>query len=280
LTTVAVTGASGLVGGHLCRFFAARGFSVRALDRRVCELPDRIERASVAGADVLVHAAYPTREPDPQHARRINEQGTARLLALAREEGVARFVYVSSVQARADAPTVYGRTKHAAESMLDPERDLALRPGLVLAREGGGLFGRMRDMVARLPAIPVFGGGRQVLQTAHVDDLSLALLDALERRRTGVLTVAEREGPTYRELLVEIARRLGRKPVLVPVPFGPALLALRAVEALGLRLPVSSENLLGLRALRRVDVDVEARPFRASLDDVIRPRGGSRRPAR
>jgi NADH dehydrogenase len=174
---------------------------------------------------------------------------------------------------------VYGRTKHAAEELCDLERDLVLRPGLVLAREGGGLFGRMRDMVARLPAIPVFGGGAQVLQTVHADDLCQALLGALERERTGVLTVAEREGPTYRELLVEIAQRLGRRPVLVPVPFGPALVALRAAESLGLRLPVSSENLLGLRELRGVDVDVEARSFRASLDDVIRPRDGSRRPA-
>ena len=136
--------------------------------------------------------------------------GTRRMLELARASGVGRFVFPSSISARADAPAYYGRGKAAAEAALDPERDLVLRPGLVLAR-GGGLF--------------------------RPD--------------------------------VHVAR-----PVAVPI--APVLVAARVAEALGLRLPVTSENLLGLRALRRVEpsevlaeLGVRMRGAEESLDDLM-----------
>ena len=283
MKSIAVTGANGLVGSQLCQYFSSHGWRVRPLVRRpgpdefLCNLPGEIDPAGLADLDVLVHAAYPTLETDPARAQETNEEGTARLLQLSREAKVGRFVLISSISADENAPAVYGRTKVAVERMLDPARDLILRPGLVLAAEGDGLFQRMRDMIARLPAIPLFGGGREVLQTVHATDLCEALLRALERSITGTLSIAERSGPTYREFLGEIASRLGRRTVFVPIPYAPSLFALRVVEALGLRLPVSSENLRGLRALRAFDVSadlerigLEPRSAGESLADVLR----------
>ena len=44
-----------------------------------------------------------------------------------------------------------------------------------------------------------------------------------------------------------IARRLGRRVLFLPVPYGPVLLGLRAIEGMRLAFPITSENLLGLR---------------------------------
>src|SRR5205823_9158668 len=149
----AVTGASGLIGRALSAHFAARGWEVRALVRDPaafgpppagvrlgrCDLPDTLDETLLAGADAVLHAAYATRERDRERARRVNEDGTRRLLEASRRAGVPRFLFVSTVAAHPEAPNYYARSKYALESLCDPGRDLVVRPGLVLAREGHGI---------------------------------------------------------------------------------------------------------------------------------------------
>ena len=270
--SVVLTGASGFLGGHLCRAFVARGFTVSALVRhpeaatlpagiRVgrAELPDVIDAELLAGADVVVHAAWATRETDPTRADRQNVEGTRRLVEAARRAGVGRVVFVSSVAATADAPNHYGRTKHAAEQLLDPTRDLVIRPGTILARGGAGIFGLMRDLMQKLHVVPLFGGGRQPLQTVHVDDICEAVARAIERDVTGVVNVAEPAPLAFRDVLRLTATRLGIRCLFVPLPFAPVLSAVRAMERLGLPTPLRSESLLGMKGLRAVPVEADLR---------------------
>jgi nucleoside-diphosphate-sugar epimerase len=287
---VAVTGASGSLGRALVTRLAGRGWTVRALVRDPaafarlrpgiaaarCDLPDVVDAAALAGVDALVHAAYPTRLTDVDEIRRVNEEGTRRLLAAAREAGVARAVFVSSIAAAPDAPSHYARSKHALESLFDPARDAVVRPGLILAREGQGLFQQMRDAMRRTHALPVFGGGRQPLQTVHVDDVCEAIARVIEHRLGGAFNVAEPDPMTFAAFLRAVARGLGIRCVLVPLPFAPVLAVVRALEARGIPFPLRSESLLGIRALRQVPVagdlrrlDLRVRPAAESLADVL-----------
>lgn len=290
---VAVTGAAGFVGRGLARTFAARGWNVRALVRdpgaapigpgiesRRCVLPDTVDAAALAGADVLVHAAWATRETDPVRARVVNEDGSRRIADLAQAAGVRARVFVSSIAARTDAPSHYGRSKWAVERLFDGPSDLVLRPGLVLGPGGQGLFQQLLGAAERLHVVPLFAGGRQPLQTVHIDDLCVAAVAAVERGLTGTVAVAEREPITMAEFLRTMVRLRGIRCVFVPLPFAPMLAALRAAERVGLTLPLRSESLLGLAGMQRVDVSadlvrlgVSLRPARASLTDILRSSG-------
>ncbi len=288
--TVVVTGASGFLGGHLCRAFIARGWTVRALVRRPdatavprgvalarLDMPDHVDPAALAGADALVHAAWATREADDARAERQNVEGTRALVAAARAAGVRRIVFVSSVAAAPDAPNAYGRTKAAAEALLGPT-DLVVRPGTILARGGGGIFGLMRDLMAKVHVVPLFGGGRQPLQTVHVDDVCEAIARAIERGVTGAINVAEPEPLSFRAVLRLAAKRMGTRCLFVPLPFASALAVVRTMERLGLSTPLRSESLLGMKGLRAVPVaddlrrlDLRARTGAESFDDVFAP---------
>lgn len=288
MPAIAVTGAAGFLGSHLCRVLAARGWPVRALVRDPArasvpagvtvgrlELPDAIDEAALAGVDVLIHAAWAIRETDPARAARANLEGTRRLLDVVRRRG-GRTVFVSSVAAAADAPNRYGRDKHAAEGLLDPGRDLVVRPGTILARGGGGIFGLMRDLMARVHVVPLFGGGRQPLQTVHVDDVAEAIARAVERELTGVLNVAEPAPLPFRDVLRMTAARMGVRCAFVPLPFGPMLALVRGMEAVGVPSPLRSESLLGLQGLRTVPVeddlrrvDLRVRPVAESLAEIF-----------
>ncbi len=119
-------------------------------------------------------------------------------------------------------------------------------------------------------------GGTQPLQTVHVDDVCEAVARIVERGLTGAFNVAEPEPPTLGAFLRAMADRLGRPVRFVSLPFGPVLVAVRAIEALRLPFPLRSESLLGLKGLRAVPVaddlrrlELRARPAAESLDAVL-----------
>lgn len=286
---IAITGATGLIGSHLCEHFKRLGWEVRALVQPSekypfdpdgirfcrCDLPDVLDTEAFRGADVVIHAAYMTRFLGIKTGRRINEDGTLRVLEAARSGEVRRFVFISTMSAHAKARSYYGMSKYKLEQTMDPARDLVVRSGLVMATDGG-LFNRMRGEIERARIVPVFDGGRQIVQTIHIDDICEAFSRAIERDITGTIAVGEPEGIEIRNLVLEIARRLGKNVRLVSVPHKPVVAALRLTEALGIRLPISSENVLGLVTLEHVPtadhltrLGLTARTTRESLDSLF-----------
>jgi len=112
---VFLTGATGFVGHHVAKALAAEGADLRLLVRKTSKLanlegirgdthigdladPESLKPALV-GIDAVVHVAadYRLWIPDPASMYRANVDGTRELLRLAREAGVKRFVYTSSV---------------------------------------------------------------------------------------------------------------------------------------------------------------------------------------
>jgi len=112
---VFLTGATGFVGSHVARCSADAGAELRLLTRSSSNLsaiegmaaevvvgdlrePQSL-RTAVAGCDAVVHVAadYRLWVRDPKSMHAANVDGTRELLRIAREEGVRRFVYTSSV---------------------------------------------------------------------------------------------------------------------------------------------------------------------------------------
>ncbi|MGB6192034.1 MAG: hopanoid-associated sugar epimerase [Terracidiphilus sp.] len=112
---VFVTGATGFVGGHVAKALAAQGADLRLLVRKSSNLknlegipgdtvlgdlahPESFAPA-LSGCDAVLHVAadYRLWIRDPETMYRINVDGTRDLLRLARNAGVRRVVYTSSV---------------------------------------------------------------------------------------------------------------------------------------------------------------------------------------
>jgi len=112
---VFITGATGFVGGHVARAYAAEGASLRLLTRQTSRLdsltgidadmvvgdlrdPEKL-RSALTGCDALVHVAadYRLWVRDPEQMYAANVDGTRELLKITREVGIQRVVYTSSV---------------------------------------------------------------------------------------------------------------------------------------------------------------------------------------
>jgi predicted dehydrogenase/nucleoside-diphosphate-sugar epimerase len=248
-TRVAVTGASGFVGGRLVERLVRAGAEVTCLIReigsaaRLARLPVRLVRtdlaeagqvaAAIEGADVVFHCAY-----DPR-SRRQNLDGTRHIVRACEAHGVRRLVYVSTFSVYEPFPDgvlteetrdgdpswVYVRDKLAMEAeVLAAARERRVPATIV---QPSIVYGPFCKPWTNAPAEMLITGevvlpdqGEGVCSAVYIDDLVDGMLLAATRPEA----VGERfilSGPdhvTWATFYGEFARALGvRGPSFWPL---------------------------------------------------------------
>jgi nucleoside-diphosphate-sugar epimerase len=284
---IAVTGANGYIGTRLCRAAVAAGWDVVAFSRSrptvsgcrfvPYDLAGPFEQQTLAGAQALIHLAADTQhtEPDPD----IERQACRRLIE-AVDPTTTRLIFVSSQAAAANAPTGYGRVKWELERLVLNAGGIVVRPGMVYGGPEGGLFGRLCDLVKRLPALPAFFPPPQV-QPVHVDDLAQALLSAATGKTAQILEIANSEPISFTSFLKAIARHRVRKPALaLPIPTRVVVLMLHVGFWLTRNPALQPSRFFSLLTLRTMEtagamtaIGLKLR----SLADGMHPSGSARR---
>lgn len=254
--TAFVTGGSGFVGGRLVERLVAEGDAVRALARseasaeRVAELGaepvrgDIGDRASLAaaatGAEVAFHLAAQLGEWGPwSEFEQGNVEGTRNVLAACAEAGVRRFVHCGTEAAlmageplvgvdetaplRPDSRAPYPATKARAEL----EGRGANRDGFETVEAGKWAW---------------VGGGANVTDTAHVDNVVEGLLLAAAKGRPGeAYFVTDGEPVVFREFVTALLQTQGVEPPSRSLPAWSAAPLARVCEAAWRLLPLPGE---------------------------------------
>ncbi len=246
LDRIVVTGATGFVGRALMtRLAKDERCSITALSRTTDSLPEfagnprvRCVRArldepasysrELRGAALVVHVAALVGKASPDEFTRANVEATRALLETATENGVRRFLHVSTIAVKYPEKShyAYARSKEAAEALVRASRlDWAIaRPTMVLGR--GSSPGASMVKLARGPWVPIFGAGSVRVQPIDVGDLADCLLDVIGEREFGGRTL-EFGGPevaTFRELLARLHLRFAKKPArMLHIPLGLAI---------------------------------------------------------
>ncbi|MBI4538568.1 MAG: NAD-dependent epimerase/dehydratase family protein [Gemmatimonadetes bacterium] len=247
-----VTGATGFVGSHLAERLATEGWRLRALIRRSSDVTrldglgaellvgdledgDALVRA-VDDVEVVFHLAAVTAARDQSTYRRVNADGTRRLVeACARlRSPPRRFIYLSSYAAcgpaldgrprtLADPPaplTAYGKSKLEGEQIARALGDKGVE--VVVVRAPAVYGPRDRDLLTYFRLVwrrvaPYPAGPERRLHLVYAPDLARSLARSVVVR-AGTYAVAEPVAHTWREVIAAIARALGRRPLPVPVP--------------------------------------------------------------
>jgi dihydroflavonol-4-reductase len=256
-----LTGATGFVGHHVARALADSGAKLRLLVRKTSnlanlegidgetEVGDLSNPASYAsalkGCDAVVHVAadYRLWIRDPEAMYRANVEGTRDLLKLARDAGIKRFVYTSSVATmhfRRDGMVInedtpvslrdmvghYKRSKFLAEQQAiaaaaDGQRVIILNPTTPIGPNDSKPTPTGRIFVdflnGRFPAYMDTG-----LNLVDVAEVARAHVSALTKGQSGHRYILGGENLTLKQILDKMAAITGLPSPTVKIPFAVA----------------------------------------------------------
>lgn len=222
---LAMTGATGFVGGATMRDAVAAGWHVRALTRRpqleregvtwiAGALDDTASLAEMAkGSDVVMHIAGVVNVPTRAAFEAGNATATANVVDAARGAGVTRFVHVSSLAAREPGISNYGWSKERAEAvvMASGLDWTIVRPPAVFGpgdTEMLDLFRMARRGIALVPS------GR--MSAIYVDELARLLVTLAADRGASIGQIYEPDdgkptGWSHRGFARAVAHAVGRQ---------------------------------------------------------------------
>ena len=259
---VFLTGATGFVGSHVARVYAEAGAELRLLTRSSSTLlsieglkaetvvGDLLDvgslRSAIAGCDAVVHVAadYRLWVRDPKAMYGANVDGTRELLKLAREVGVKRVVYTSSVATmgfKMDATIVDEETPVGLDDMIGHykrSKFMAEQVAIEAAHAG-------QHVMILNPTTPIGPGDAKPTPTGRIIvdflnrnfpayvDTGLNLVDvgevarmhlvALERGRAGERYILGGENLTLKQILDRMSSITGLPSPTMKVPHAVAM---------------------------------------------------------
>jgi dihydroflavonol-4-reductase len=255
-----ITGATGFVGSHVAQLAAAQGAELRLLARKTSNTKNLPVGADVVigalrepvafasalqGCDAMIHVAadYRLWVPKPDEMYKANVDGTRELLRLAREAGVPRVVYTSSVATmgfHGDAVVDEDTPVNEAAMIGHYKRSkwLAEQAAIAAARAG-------QHVIILNPTTPIGSKdskptptGRIVvdflnknfpayvetgLNLVDVEEIARMHLVALERGRPGERYILGGENLTLKQILDRLAAITGLPSPTMKVPHAVAM---------------------------------------------------------
>ncbi len=257
--------------------------------------------AAVAGAETVVNLVGILFERGGRSFQRLHAEGAANVARAAAAAGVSRLVQVSAIGADEGSPAAYARTKAAGERAAAEAFAGAtiVRPSLVFGPEDR-FFNRFAGMarffwvlpVFGCPAIPrvtffasgrpleidIYGDGGTKFQPVYVGDVADAIMNILSDAETRGKTY-ELGGPkiySFKEVMELLLDQIGRRRLLLPVPFFAAAMQAWFLEFLPvppltrdqLKL-LKRDNVVASGALTLEDLGIEATAAEAILPTYL-----------
>ena len=252
-----ITGATGYIGGALCRRLRAEGHEVRALVRPtsrvealhaldvatfIGDIGDRPSmREGMSGADWVIHAAAeldPTASAGAMQA--ANVSGSENVASLAFKLGVGRFLSVSSIAywggsapdgslsdetspLQLPFPTPYSATKHAGEQAIQGWARQGLRvntvfPGLVYGPPGKKEGANFMLRNLLKGRFPALLGADRRTSWIHLDDVVEGIRRVMEQAPPGRGFLLAGDVASVRELAERVGTLGGVKVPRLELP--------------------------------------------------------------
>ena len=262
---VLLTGANGFVGRNLAPLLTTNGMIVRRAVRKPSPHANTVIIDAIGPvtdwnealfeADAVVHLAarvhHPREEPAAEIYRSINTDGTLHLARCAAKAGVRHFIYLSTVLVNGSSTDgrppfreddhlmprgVYGMSKAAAEAGLEAmakDTDMSItviRPPLIYGVGALGNFRLLVKAVERGISLP-FGSIHNRRAFIGVENLASFIVHRLTHpgSKFDVFLVSDDEQLSTPEFGRRIARALGKKSRIVPLPLFALKLLLRLI---------------------------------------------------
>ena len=248
---VLVTGAIGFIGQHLCNQLQEQGFWIRKLGRSKTKSEidlitldltnENWQENPCAEIDTVFHLAGKAHAlsetvQDEREYHAINTEGTRKLLQAAKNAGVKRFVYFSSIKAVGEGEAMqidesfglepespYGQSKLGAEQLVLQggyvPHPVVIRPCMVYGRSNKGNLPRMIKAIRQGIFLPL-PENHNKRSMVHVEDVVQAAILAAEKNQAAGQIYIVSDGQVYstRQIVDWIREGIGKSVCAFSVP--------------------------------------------------------------
>lgn len=237
MSRILVLGATGYIGGRLVPRLILKGHAVRCLVRNPHKLRDRkwpgVEiaegdvlkpetlAAAMQGIDVVYYLVHSLQAGEKKFEE-LDRQAAQNAADAARAAGVKRIIYLGGLGKRGEETSAHLRSRHQVGDILrSSDVPVTEFRAAVIIGSGGVSFEMMHHLVNRLPIMICPKWIFVKTQPISVRDVLHYLVECLDiSQSTGrVLDIGGPEILSYGDMMKIIARVLGLKRVLIPVPF-------------------------------------------------------------
>ena len=248
---VAITGATGFIGGQLATRLSSEGHEVVRIGRRstgeeiVKASLDRVDELeeAFAGRQTVAHCAGINREVNGETFQRVHEEGTRNVVAAARRAGVKKILLLSFLRARPDCGSAYHESKWAAEELVrESGLDYTIIKSGVVYGRGDHMLDHLSHAFHTFPVFALVGFEEKTVRPLAVEDLVHVMRAALIDRRLKRQTIAL-VGPEeifLSEAVRRVAEVVNKQPLMFPLPVWCHQLLARVFE-LTMTVPLVSQ---------------------------------------
>ena len=184
----------------------------------------------------------------------VHREGTANVLAAAKQAGANHFLHVSVIGAANDQTYPYLYTKWLGEQeVVKSGMDFTIFRPSMLFGEGDEFLNSLAGMIRLFPIVPVIGSGKNRLHPLAADDLARCIAITLSREdlkgRTIDLGGAERL--SYNELVTEVAKAMGKRRLRFHLPVWLMRSVAAVSQGIMPRPPITTDQIkmLGIRSV-------------------------------
>ena len=248
---ILITGSKGYVGSTLNNKLKL-AYTVIGHGRTADNLSDTSEffavdidrqsnwKACLSGVNTIIHlaAVAHNKSNDPELINEVNVSGTINLAQQAVESSVKRFIFISSIgvlgnanltpfneQSSARPHSFYAESKLRAESALlkiaseSNMEVVIIRPVLVYGAGAPGNFGKLVNLVDRVPLLPfaICHNKRSFISVDNlVDFISVCIIHP--KAKNQIFCISDGTDVSTRELTNGIAEGLNKGLIQLPIP--------------------------------------------------------------
>ena len=172
----------------------------------------------------------------------------------------ARQIYISSYSAHEHAISDYGKSKYQIEKFFLENNEYSISPGLIIGK--GGIFNKIARFVDKSPIIVVPVSSKEnLIPIVSIDKACSVIFDVIQNNFISKNYNIYSHMVKLEDLIKILIQIKKEKKYLFRINGNFVLYAMKIIESIGVKLPVSSDNLSGFIANQKYSVKSDILEF-------------------
>jgi nucleoside-diphosphate-sugar epimerase len=267
--SILLTGATGFTGSFVCQQLIQEQISFDCLVRSSSNCT-KILSLGLKCVEADLNDLNSLNQVLPNYKTLINIAsigfGAAPTIVQACEEsGIERAIFISTTAIFTHLNVSSKTIRLAAEQSIKNSslKYTILRPTMIYGTPKDRNMIRLLKFLQKFPIIPIFGSGEFLQQPVHVEDVAWAIAKVINCPETyrKEYSISGKTPLTYNQVIEIASEALGKKTVKVHIPVFFATHCIKTIQSLGLKFPITEEQILRLNEHKNFDYSLAYEDF-------------------